>query len=104
MSRVLRHFGLSSWPFSPQIADADLWLPPARQALRDQLLDAIHQRDNVLLTAEPGAGKTARIRSGRGARSRRRWLFASIRKGRRSRCPPDPRALRRGPRLRAPPD
>jgi type II secretory pathway predicted ATPase ExeA len=59
----LSYFGLSAHPFSKDIGDAELWMPPSKQALVEDLADAMHARSNVLLTGEPGAGKTCVLRA-----------------------------------------
>ena len=59
----LSHFGLSAEPFSKDIGDADLWLPPCKLALVDDLTDAMHARASALLTGEPGVGKTCVLRA-----------------------------------------
>jgi type II secretory pathway predicted ATPase ExeA len=59
----LDHFSLSDEPFSKEIADADLWLPPSKQAVVDDLLEAAHARKSALLTGEPGVGKTCVLRA-----------------------------------------
>ena len=57
------HFGLSGHPFCKDIGDAELWLPPSKQALVEDLTDAMHARSSVLLTGEPGVGKTCVLRA-----------------------------------------
>jgi len=59
----LSHFGLSAHPFSKDIGDAELWMPPSKQSLVEDLTDAMHVRGSVLLTGEPGAGKTCVLRA-----------------------------------------
>jgi type II secretory pathway predicted ATPase ExeA len=59
----LSHFGLSSEPFSKDVGDADLWLPPSKQSLVEDLTDAMHARASALLTGEPGVGKTCVLRA-----------------------------------------
>jgi general secretion pathway protein A len=59
----VRSFGLSDLPFSKEIADGELWLPPSKQALVDDLCEAIEQRTQVLLVGEPGVGKTCVLRA-----------------------------------------
>ncbi|HEX8363312.1 MAG TPA: AAA family ATPase [Longimicrobium sp.] len=56
-------FGLSQAPFSKEIADADLWLPPSKQHLVDELEEALRERASVLLTGDPGFGKTCVLRA-----------------------------------------
>ncbi|MGH9363386.1 MAG: ExeA family protein, partial [Thermoanaerobaculia bacterium] len=43
--------------------DADLWLPSSKQAAVDALLDALSERASVVLTGEPGVGKTCVLRA-----------------------------------------
>ena len=59
----LTHFGLHEAPFSKEIPDTDLWLPSSKQALVDDLVEAISDRASVLLTGEPGVGKTCVLRA-----------------------------------------
>ncbi len=63
MSSYLTAFGLSEPPFSKEIPDADLWLPASKQAAVDALLDALGERASVVLTGEPGVGKTCVLRA-----------------------------------------
>lgn len=57
------HFALRDVPFSKDIADADLWLPASRQAVADELIEAVSERASVLLTGDPGVGKTCMLRA-----------------------------------------
>ncbi|ATB34548.1 ExeA family protein [Melittangium boletus] len=59
----LSHFGLSLAPFSKEIADAELWLPSSKSALVEELCEALRQRHSVVLTGEPGVGKTCVLRA-----------------------------------------
>ena len=59
----LAHFGLARPPFSKELADGDLWVPASRKRLVDQLVDATHEHGHVLLTGEPGVGKTCVLRA-----------------------------------------
>lgn len=63
----LSHFGLSAEPFAKDIGDAELWLPPSKQTLVEDLTDAMHARASALLTGEPGVGKTCVLRALRNA-------------------------------------
>jgi general secretion pathway protein A len=62
-TRYLAHFGLESPPFSKEVGDRDLWLPPSKKALVDELVEAASTRASVLLTGEPGVGKTCVLRA-----------------------------------------
>jgi len=66
-------FGLSAEPFSKEIDDADLWLPPSKRALLDDLVDAAEARKNVALVGEPGVGKTCVLRALRHALPKERF-------------------------------
>ena len=59
----LAHFGLNAAPFSKEIGDADLWVPSSRARLVSELVDACHERGHILLTGEPGVGKTCVLRA-----------------------------------------
>jgi general secretion pathway protein A len=56
-------FGLTAEPFSKEIEDRDLWLPPSKRSLVDELVEAIEARESVVLTGEPGVGKTCVLRA-----------------------------------------
>lgn len=62
-SSDLAWFGLRSAPFSKEIGDDDLWMPTSKVELIDDLADAIEARGTVLLTGEPGVGKTCVLRA-----------------------------------------
>lgn len=59
----LSHFGLSGHPFCKDVGDAELWMPPSKQSLVEDLTDAMHARASALLTGEPGVGKTCVLRA-----------------------------------------
>lgn len=59
----LASFGLSSAPFSKEIPDSDLWLSSTKQPVVDALVDAVEERQSVLLVGEPGVGKTCVLRA-----------------------------------------
>ena len=59
----IRHFGLSTSPFSKDIEDADLWLPSRRENIVTQIVEAAKERQHVMLTGEPGVGKTCTLRA-----------------------------------------
>lgn len=56
-------FGLRVPPFSKEIADDDLWLPSSKIELVDEIAAAIEAHATVLLTGEPGVGKTCVLRA-----------------------------------------
>jgi len=56
-------FGLSEAPFTKEIADADLWLPPSKQHLVDEFEEALRERASVVLVGDPGFGKTCVLRA-----------------------------------------
>jgi type II secretory pathway predicted ATPase ExeA len=62
-AKYLSHFGLKAQPFSKEIADADLWLPPSKVAVVDEMVDALSQRSSVVLWGESGVGKTCVLRA-----------------------------------------
>ncbi len=59
----LSHFSLDQIPFSKEIADADLWLPPSKESVVNELQEAVDEHASVILTGEPGAGKTCVLRA-----------------------------------------
>lgn len=59
----LDHFSLKEAPFSKEIDDKDLWLPSSKAALVDDLIEAVEERSSVLLTGDPGTGKTCVLRA-----------------------------------------
>lgn len=62
-SHELAHFGLTTSPFTKEIEDADLWLPASKVVIVDALVEALSARQSVLLTGEPGVGKTCVLRA-----------------------------------------
>lgn len=56
-------FGLSRPPFSKELQDAELWLPPSKHFLVEELVASIGERQSVLLTGDPGVGKTCVLRA-----------------------------------------
>lgn len=61
--RWLDHFALKVAPFSKEISDKDLWVPSSRTAVIDEVVDTCHERGHILLTGEPGVGKTCVLRA-----------------------------------------
>lgn len=59
----LTHFGLKTAPFAKDVGDEQLWLPSARQSVVDDLVQAVRDREHVLLVGEPGVGKTCSLRA-----------------------------------------
>ena len=62
----LSHFGFSEPPFSKEVTDANLWLPPSKAALVEDLIEALDERASVLLVGDPGVGKTCVLRALKG--------------------------------------
>lgn len=60
---VLDHFELREHPFSKEIDDGDLWLPSSKKALVEELCEALGEHASVLLTGDPGTGKTCVLRA-----------------------------------------
>lgn len=63
MTAHLDFFGLSIEPFSKEVEDKDLWLPPSKKSLVDELVEAVDARESVVVTGEPGVGKTCVLRA-----------------------------------------
>lgn len=59
----LRHFSLSSPPFSKDIDDGDLWLPSSRKDVLEPLVEAMHEHQHAIVVGEPGVGKTCLLRA-----------------------------------------
>jgi type II secretory pathway predicted ATPase ExeA len=55
-------FHLHRPAFSKEVADEDIWVPPSKQSPLELVVKALHDRKHVLLTGEPGAGKTVFLR------------------------------------------
>jgi len=56
-------FGFSESPFSKEIEDKDLWLPPSKVALVDDMIEALSTRQSIVLSGDPGVGKTCVLRA-----------------------------------------
>src|SRR5690606_20160736 len=63
MSAYLRHFELTEAPFSKEIADDDLWMPPSKTDLVEELEEAMSERASVMLVGDPGVGQTGVLRA-----------------------------------------
>jgi type II secretory pathway predicted ATPase ExeA len=63
LAAYLNHFGLQQPPFGKEIGDGELWVPTSKQSILDELLAALDARESVLLTGEPGVGKTCVLRA-----------------------------------------
>jgi len=59
----VRFFTMSEAPFSKEISDSDLWLPPSKQEVVEEVCEAVQEHAQVLLVGEPGAGKTCVMRA-----------------------------------------
>lgn len=59
----LSAWGLSGPPFDKDLDDKDLWLPPSKATVVEQVLEALQDRHSVSLTGEPGTGKTCLTRA-----------------------------------------
>jgi general secretion pathway protein A len=59
----LASLGLREPPVSKEIPDGGLWVPTSNEAIVDTLLDALPERSPVLLTGDPGVGKTCVLRA-----------------------------------------
>jgi general secretion pathway protein A len=53
------HFGFKTAPFSKEIPGAELWLPPSKVALIDELCDALREKSSVVLVGLGGHPKPA---------------------------------------------
>jgi type II secretory pathway predicted ATPase ExeA len=63
MSTYLAHFSLKTSPFTKEIGDGVLWMPPSKKRLVDELVEAVNERASVMLAGEPGVGKTTVLRA-----------------------------------------
>lgn len=59
----LTAFGLSEPPFSKELPDEQLWLPPSKQGIVNGVRDAVKARASVVITGDPGVGKTVVLRA-----------------------------------------
>ena len=63
VAAYLGWFGLNAPPFSKELGDAELWLPPSKSELVESLVGALDEHASVVLTGEPGVGKTCVLRA-----------------------------------------
>lgn len=61
--RWISHFGLTQPPFDKAVGDDALWMPSSREDVTAEIVAAMHERQHVLLTGEPGIGKTCMLRA-----------------------------------------
>ncbi|MEK7223736.1 MAG: AAA family ATPase [Pseudomonadota bacterium] len=59
----LAAFSLREAPFSKEISDADLWLPSSKQAIVEDMVEALSERASIMVVGEPGVGKTSVLRA-----------------------------------------
>ena len=59
----LAYLGLSQPPFGKEVGAPELWVPQSRLLVVDRLVDACHEHGHVLMTGEPGVGKTCILRA-----------------------------------------
>jgi type II secretory pathway predicted ATPase ExeA len=56
------HFGLTEWPFTPEVSPARMWRHPGLDELVDDLEATVSARMSAAVIAPSGAGKTALLR------------------------------------------
>jgi general secretion pathway protein A len=61
------HFGFNAVPFSKDIDDDKLWLPPSKKSIVSDLVECVQERKHAAVTGESGAGKTCVTRAVRHA-------------------------------------
>lgn len=59
----LAHFGLACAPFSKELSDSDLWLPPSKRSVVEQICEAARAHEQIVLTGDDGTGKTSVLRA-----------------------------------------
>ena len=57
------YFSLSAAPFTKEVTDQDLWLPPSTVSAIDDLVECLDSRASALITGESGVGKTCILRA-----------------------------------------
>ena len=55
---IQTHFSFNAIPFTKEITDADLWVPPSRQSAIDELVECLESRSSALVTGESGDRKS----------------------------------------------
>lgn len=60
---VIDHFDFDHGPFRKSIDDDRLWLPPSKETLVDTITGGLRAQENIVLTGEPGVGKTCVLRA-----------------------------------------
>lgn len=51
------------YPFSKEIEDTDLWLPPSKKGVVDELVETVEEHGGACITGDPGVGKTSVLRA-----------------------------------------
>jgi type II secretory pathway predicted ATPase ExeA len=59
----ISYWGMTQMPFSKDIDDTLSYLSPSRMAIVDEVIEAIAARSNIVITGEPGVGKTCILRA-----------------------------------------
>lgn len=67
MTDYCDHFGLNAVPFSKEIDDDKLWLPPSKKSIVSDLVECVQEHKHAVVTGESGAGKTCVMRAVRHA-------------------------------------
>lgn len=62
-STIEEHFNFDALPFDKSVDDDRLWLPDSRQRLVDTICAGINRNQNVVMTGDPGVGKTCVLRA-----------------------------------------
>lgn len=60
---ALSHFDLHTAPFGKDIDASELWLPPSKQAVIDEIVEGVAARQWLLITGESGGGKSSLLRA-----------------------------------------
>jgi general secretion pathway protein A len=63
MPAYVSHFGFSGTPFAKEIGDDELWLPPSKQQVVDEMSEALGEKASMLLVGDSGVGKTCVLRA-----------------------------------------